>query len=576
VNESFLEELDEFRLDLAKTFKKTDPDLDSETLTELAQRTLDRLVFLRFLEDKGIEVHHSIDNFGNTGSVWEDFIAACHRLDGIYNGIVYKPHSILDDPSFRVDDDIFGEVCERLATVNTPYDFNSIPIHILGSIYERFLGNVIVTTAKRVHVEPKPEVRKAGGVYYTPEYICRYIVDNTVGKLIANKMHDDIATMRFADIACGSGSFLLSVYDLLLQYYGSYYNNLSKREQARSVKRGDCIERDGKLYLSLRKKREILLNNIYGVDIDPQAVEVTQLSLFLRLLQEETTVSARQYSLDFEHVKQMKKLLPDLSKNIVCGNSLIGTDILDGQLFLDDEERKLDPMNFEDAFPEVMKQGGFDAIVGNPPYIFTREKITIIERDYYSKKYTLGWEKQNTFMLFMERLLQLIAPAGLGSLIVPNSWLTIESAKLLRARYLHHLQRVVDLNYPAFKGVSMEPSIFVVSHMESESPIELARIKSAEHLASTNYVLANRLRLQNHSRIVFHESDSVSDLIERILATTKPIGELFDVRTGLQAYEKGKGNPPQTAKDVKNHIFDRKKRENKDSIPYLEGRDVGR
>ena len=224
---------------------------------------------------------------------WEDFVAASRRLDGIYNGIVFKQHDILDGAKFRVDDNAFADICESLAHVNSPYDFDAIPIHILGSIYERFLGKVIVATDKRVRVEEKPEVRKAGGVYYTPEYIVRYIVENTVGKLIAGKTPDQIAEMRFADIACGSGSFLLGVFDLLLTYHGHYYN-----ENPSKARKGDCIEHDGKLYLSLRKKREILLNNIYGVDIDAQAVEVCQLSLYLKLLKEETTASAHQYLLD--------------------------------------------------------------------------------------------------------------------------------------------------------------------------------------------------------------------------------------------------------------------------------------
>src|ERR1019366_3576144 len=137
-----------------------------------------------------------------------------------------------------------------------------------------------------------------------------------------------IAEMRFADIACGSGSFLLGVFDLLLTYHGQYYNDNPKK-----ARKGDCITHDGKLYLSLRRKREILLNNIYGVDLDTQAVEVCQLSLYLRLLKEETTGSTHQYLLEFAHTAQMRKLLPDLSKNIVWGNSLVGTDILDTQLF---------------------------------------------------------------------------------------------------------------------------------------------------------------------------------------------------------------------------------------------------
>jgi adenine-specific DNA-methyltransferase len=176
IDESFLKELDEYRAALARTFKIRNRGLDSETLTELTQRTLDRLVFLRFLEDKTIEPQRVVDRFGESGTAWEDFVAASRRLDSIYNGIVFKHHDILDGDKFRVDDAAFAEICESLAHINSPYDFNYIPIHILGSIYERFLGNVIVARDKSVRVEPKPEVRKAGGVYYTPEYIVRYIV----------------------------------------------------------------------------------------------------------------------------------------------------------------------------------------------------------------------------------------------------------------------------------------------------------------------------------------------------------------------------------------------------------------
>ena len=294
----------------------------------------------------------------------------------MYNGVVFKRHDILDADEFQVDERAFAGICERLAHINSPYDFNAIPLHILGAIYERFLGKVIVATEKRARVEEKPEVRKAGGVYYTPEYIVRYIVANTVGKLIENKTPAQIAEMRFADIACGSGSFLLGVYDLLLRHHGNYYNSLPKAERARAVKQGDCIDREGKLYLSLRAKREILLNNIYGVDIDAQAVEVAQLSLYLKLLEEETTASAKQYLLEFAHTAKLKKLLPDLGKNIVCGNSLIGMDIINGKLFAADEERKLNPMNFEDVFPETMKRGGFDAVVGNPPYVLLQDSPT--------------------------------------------------------------------------------------------------------------------------------------------------------------------------------------------------------
>ncbi|MCU0785579.1 MAG: type I restriction enzyme HsdR N-terminal domain-containing protein, partial [Verrucomicrobia bacterium] len=240
IDDAFLEELDEHRDTLARAFKNRDPDLNGDTLTEITQRTIDRLVFIRFLEDKLIHPEHLVANFGKGRdgaprrpdapaghpyhSAWQDFVAASRKLDGIYNGIVFKAHAILDQPGFKVDDDAFTDICQKLGHVNTAYDFDKIPIHILGSIYERFLGKVIVTTDKRARVEEKPEVRKAGGVHYTPQYIARYLVENTVGKLIAGKTPAQIAQMRFADISCGSGSILLAAYDLLLVYHRDWFN----------------------------------------------------------------------------------------------------------------------------------------------------------------------------------------------------------------------------------------------------------------------------------------------------------------------------------------------------------------
>jgi adenine-specific DNA-methyltransferase len=451
IDESFLQELDEHRTALAHAFKDRNPRLDSETLTEITQRTLDRLVFLRFLEDKGIEPHRHVEKFCEKSGSWEHFIAASRRLDGIYNGIVFKQHAILDAPNFRVDADAFAEVCNSLSHTNSPYDFNAIPIHILGSIYERFLGKVIVATDKRVRIEDKPEVRKAGGVYYTPEYIVRYIVENTVGKLIAGKSPKQIAEMRFADIACGSGSFLLGTYDLLLRYHGNYYNAHPTR-----ARKADCIKRDGKLYLSLRKKREILLNNIYGVDIDAQAVEVCQLSLYLKLLQDETTATAHEHQMEFHET-----LLPPLNKNIVCGNSLIGTDILEGQLFPKDEERKLNPMNFEDAFPEVMKHGGFDAIVGNPPYghLLTKEGDEYVR----AQLQTYG-PSRDVYVAFIEEALSLLREGGKLSYIVPSAWLGGVAYRRLREMLCKvTIEEVICLPFDVFCDAYIDTLTFVVT-----------------------------------------------------------------------------------------------------------------
>jgi adenine-specific DNA-methyltransferase len=421
IDESFLEELDQFRASLARIFHKNNRELDGEALTEVTQRTLDRLVFIRFLEDKLIEADNIIDRYGESGSVWKDFVASCRRLDDKYNGIVFKKHRVLDDPALEVDDGIFGDICERMNGKTSPYDFNVISIDILGNIYERFLSKVIEVHGHRVEIVEKPETRKSGGVYYTPQYIVRYIVENTVGKLIEGKTPAQTAEMRFGDIACGSGSFLLGVYDLLLRFHTKYYNANPMR-----VKKGDCIEKDGSLHLSLKKKREIAVANIYGVDIDPQAVEVAQLSIYLKMLEEETTASARGHQFEFDET-----LLPSLNRNIVCGNSIIGTDILAEDLLMGDEENKLHPMDFDERFRDVMQRGGFDALVGNPPYVriqtLPANQVTYLTHRYESVKGNC-----DLYVSFVQRGYELLKQGGRLGQIVPNKFIKTDYGEGLR------------------------------------------------------------------------------------------------------------------------------------------------
>ncbi|MCL5020362.1 MAG: type I restriction enzyme HsdR N-terminal domain-containing protein, partial [Bacteroidetes bacterium] len=240
-DEVFLSELDDYREKLAKAFKKSNQDLEGEELTEAVQRTIDRLVFIRFLEDKLIE-EKEIAKLIDKPTAWELFKIYCKKLDQRYNGLIFKSeHTIIDGEKFNPpDEETFREICNGLAGPE-PYNFAQIPISVLGSIYERFLGKVVHATAKQAKVEDKPEVRKAGGVYYTPDYIVRYIVKETVGKLIEGKAPEEISKMAFADIACGSGSFLIEVYSLLLKYHERYY-----MEHPDKAKKGDMEQREGR------------------------------------------------------------------------------------------------------------------------------------------------------------------------------------------------------------------------------------------------------------------------------------------------------------------------------------------
>ncbi len=617
VDEAFLEQLFDYRVTLAKAFKKHNQQLDSEALTEITQRVLDRIVFMRFLEDKGIE-DRFVEKFGDKGTAWEDFLAASRRLDGIYNGIIFKPHPVFDKKGFAVDEDAFADVCEDISHVNSPYDFNAIPIHILGSIYEQFLGRAIVATDKRVRVEDKPEVRKAGGVYYTPEYIVTYIVQNTVGKLIEGKSPAQISEMRFADIACGSGSFLIGVYELLLHYHGTWYNNHPDR-----AKKDGCVQRnDGAWHLSLAQRRQILVNNIYGVDIDHQACEVAQLSLYLKLLEEETTGSARNYQLEFKET-----LLPNLNRNIVCGNSLIGRDILNEQLFASDEERKLNPMDFADAFPHVfrprpgkmiaretvmgdvfsldssppapatdakytmakkdaappkLQSVGFDAIVGNPPYGFHQIHSDLI-KPYFKSHYSASEGSYEHYFLFYEASLKLLRSGGLHGYIVPVTWLTIPSAGGLRKFILNQfsIRKLSWLPELVFKNAQVNT---LVSIIERSIPSTVEVLISSENNPALG--LGERKTLEQSRFIeagnIIHIFESADEtcILSRLESPKLRVREIARPCSGYNPYEVGAGydldGKPQTSDTVAKKPYHSENQLAADWKPEVIGRDLGR
>ena len=218
-----------------------------------------------------------------------------------------------------------------------------------------------LTAGHQAKVEEKPEVRKAGGVYYTPTYIVDYIVKNTLGELLKGQSaRAEDRPLRVLDPACGSGSFLLGAYQYLLDWYLDWYLNNDPARWGRGKNPALVEGRDG-WQLTMDKKKEILLNHIHGVDIDAQAVEVTKLSLLLKVVEK-----PGQLSLFTE------RILPDLGQNIHCGNSLIGPDYYEGQqlpMLAGDEAYRVNAFDWKKAFPRIFAAGGFDAVIGNPPEI---------------------------------------------------------------------------------------------------------------------------------------------------------------------------------------------------------------
>ena len=463
VDASFLSYFDKFRERLAQEFYNLNPDLSEQQLTEATQKTIDRIIFIRFLEDKQIEYESHI-HFIKT---WNDFITLSKRLDGKYNGVVFKP-SHIDSKQFKgASDDFFRGICEEISSTHSPYNFNLIPIHIIGNIYERFLSKVVKVEHGKVCLETKPEVRKAGGVFYTPKYIVDDIVAKTVGKKIHGKSPKEIDEMSFADISCGSGSFLIGVYDCLLDYHKSYYTKKheGKTKLRKSSSDASNVEyHEGNWRVTLKRKQEILLNCIFGVDIDHQAVQVAQLSLFLKLLEEETIGSTT--GLLFT------KVLPDLTNNVKCGNSLIDWSISENLELTPEQELTINPFDFRSEFFSLFEgRGGFDAIVGNPPYIKEPKAPKSLFhniKNSYLEKYYEG--KMDLWYFFVSNGIDLIVDDGFVGFIAPNNWTTNKGAKKMRQKILSDTEIVemVDFDsYMIFEDASIQTMNFILRKVKN-------------------------------------------------------------------------------------------------------------
>ena len=443
VDAEFLKEIESWREVLAKDIAMRNQKLSIRELNFTVQLTIDRIIFLRMCEDRGIEKYGQIQSLLNGTNTYHRLREIFYHADGKYNSGLFDFKTDRLTPELKVDDKPLKDIFKNLYYPESPYEFSVLGADILGHVYEQFLGKVIrLTEGHRAKVEEKPEVRKAGGVYYTPTYIVDYIVKNTVGKLCEGKTPKQIGTLRILDPACGSGSFLLGAYQHLLDYHRDWYI-------ARYAKKGNVAQgfspapkeiyqgRGGQWCLTTQEKKRILLNNIYGVDIDPQAVEVTKLSLLLKVMEGEN-----QDTLERQMKLFKERALPDLGSNIKCGNSLIGPDFYsvggghDLPLFDKDEMYRINAFDWEKEFPEVMKRGGFDAVIGNPPYIRiqTMKEWAPIEVELYKRTFTSASKgNYDIYVVFVERGLSLLNKSGRLGFILPHKFFNAQYGEALRA-----------------------------------------------------------------------------------------------------------------------------------------------
>ena len=462
VDDAFLSDIEEWRTLLARNIALRNPQVaDERQLNFAVQMIIDRIIFLRISEDRKIEPENQLREISEQEGIYPALVSLFERADLRYNSGLFhfkKEKGRTDSvdtltPALDIDDKVLKGIIKDLY-FPSPYIFNEIPVEILGQVYEQFLGKVIrLTAGHRAKVEEKPEVRKAGGVYYTPKYIVDYIVEHTVGKLLEGKTPKEAAKLKIVDPACGSGSFLLGAFQYLLNWHEGWYLDHDPAQWAQAADAALSPGEDGGWRISTAEKKRILLNNIFGVDIDAQAVEVTKLSLLLKVLEGETG----QLSLGFERV------LPDLGANIQCGNSLIGPDYYEGKqlgLFNEEEMYRINAFDWERAFPEVFAQGGFDAVIGNPPY---GAFISNNDASYLQNKFHTFGSIKDGYTCFIEQGINVINENGVLSFIIPSGWTGGPKYIQLREHFLEFsIDRILLLPFDVFKDAYIDTLIFQI------------------------------------------------------------------------------------------------------------------
>jgi len=431
VSATLYKDLQWCREELTRALSAWNKNLDSDLLDEGVQKILDRLIFIRVAEDRGVErpmlipmVREWKARKDSRIAPYQLMVKKFHELDVVYNSNLFSQHTSDDWEEHsgaleKVVDKLYGKKGYY------EYDFKAMPADVLGTVYENYLAYKLDKSkikktlfGDEIELSKDSRKRKEQGIYYTPTYIVDYIVRNALGPVLDKcKSVNDLKKIKVLDPACGSGSFLVRAMEVILEKY-------------REFSTPD----------SMHLRLDILLNNIYGVDLDSQAVEIARLNLLINALEK-------------------REKLPPLDNNIKNGNSLISGTNEELEKYFGKNYRDKKPFNWQEEFPEVFKQGGFDCIIGNPPWGANIDEDSTYLRDKFPNS---TQEKKDTYKTFIDQSLLLLKKDGQLGFIVPNSFLyqpSYEDIKKLITKYSYF---VINLGEHIFGNVELPCCVLVL------------------------------------------------------------------------------------------------------------------
>ena len=573
IEKKFYNEYKNIRLHIFENMKENNPETDENTLLEKVQKLLDRFLFICFCEDKGLlekDFFNTILKKGKDfGSIFDIFKVFCNWINlgnpkeniSHFNGGLFKNDDVLN--SLNIDDKVFEELKKI-----SDYDFDSdLNVNILGHIFEQSISDIeeLKKSISGEEFDQKKSKRKKDGIFYTPQYITKYIVENSIKNWLDDKRKElgeddlpklnekdyifDIAkknytknyrkhiefwqqyreavrNIKIIDPACGSGAFLITAFEFLLNY-NKYLDD----------KIFDLV---GTSDLFSDRTKEILQNNIFGVDLNRESVEITKLSLWLK-------------------TADKNKTLASLENNIKCGNSLIDDPKIVGDL----------AFNWEKEFPEVFTNGGFDIVVGNPPYG--------VNFDDKTKKYLLEFDKlvpdYEIYIYFISLYRKILKNNGYLSYIFPNTFLSTLFGKKYRENLFNTItvKEIIDLsNDNTFVDASVRTIIFSFKNILENSDIKFLKTRDKTFYSFKDYLKNEVMENIENIASLFFQNKKEKEIISKIKNNQK-LADFFEVSQGLIPYDKYRGHDEYT---IKNRIWHSNVKKDETYKKELKGEDV--
>jgi tRNA1(Val) A37 N6-methylase TrmN6 len=549
------------------------------SLFKKSQKLIDRFLFIFFAEDRDLLPPNStiqiLDKwksdmeFGDERPLYNLFKQYFNYLDSgrkqmgkraeiyAYNGGLFKPDVVLD--SVKINDELLYKHTKALAK----YDFESqVDVNILGHIFENSLNEIesVNSEIEGSDFDKQKSKRKKDGVFYTPKYITKYIVENTIGKLciekkeelgfkeeeyyksrkgrqqatlenliaILDSYREWLLKLTICDPACGSGAFLNQALVFLIKEH-KYIDELKAKLLGGSLVLSDI-------------ENTILENNIYGVDLNEESVEIAKLSLWLR-------------------TAQPKRKLNDLSSNIKCGNSLIDSKEVAGNK----------AFNWQQEFPHIFEKGGFDVVIGNPPYVYARS-IDNNTKTYFKEKYNCATYQIDLYILFLERAVSLINSSGLTSFIVPNTWLNNLLLAPVRKFFLNNVNFInfVTMSSTVFSDANVDTVITTFKIQSSSKDVELIKCINSEFVSSGKTSQLDWLKNEDFS-INIHLTSESNNILQKMDEVSIKFGDIAEIIRGVGVYHKRIGHSKEF---IESDPFQSTYRKDDSFVPYLRGRNL--